>query len=109
MAGASAGGVCGPRRQGGRGAPRCPPRRQPRRRVFLGSIDGKAIGYISYAPVWGSRPGWLHDLSRRRADVPPGVMEAINSTAMETFRGEGAAWLHFGFTPFVGLDRTVAM
>lgn len=74
------------------------------RRLFVGRIDGELAGYISYSPAYGSRPGWLHDLSRRRPDAPPGVMEAINSAAIDTFRAEGAPWLHFGFTPFTGLD-----
>ncbi|HET9139823.1 DUF2156 domain-containing protein [Actinophytocola sp.] len=77
---------------------------QPHRRLFVGLIDGALAGYISYSPVYGSRPGWLHDLSRRRADGPPGIMEAINKTAIDTFTAEGAGWLHFGFTPFTGLD-----
>lgn len=74
------------------------------RRLFVGRIDGAAIGYISYSPVHGSRPGWLHDLTRRRREAPPGVMEAINAAAVGTLTGEGAQWLHLGFTPFVGLD-----
>jgi len=77
---------------------------QPHRRLFVGLLDGNLAGYISYSPVYGSRPGWLHDLSRRLPDGPPGIMEAINKTAIETFQMEGAAWLHFGFTPFTGLD-----
>jgi lysylphosphatidylglycerol synthetase-like protein (DUF2156 family) len=32
------------------------------------------------------------------------VMEIINSFAIDRFREEGVAWLHFGFTPFTGLD-----
>ncbi|MCS0638356.1 DUF2156 domain-containing protein [Streptomyces sp. LP05-1] len=76
---------------------------QPHRRLLLGRLAGEPIGYISYSPAYGSHPGWLHDLSRRRATAPPGVMEAINLHAMETFRDEGAEWLHFGFTPFTGL------
>jgi lysylphosphatidylglycerol synthetase-like protein (DUF2156 family) len=77
---------------------------QRHRRLFVGRIDGTAVGYITYSPVYGSRPGWLHDLSRRLPDAPPGVMEALNATAMERFVGDGAGWLHFGFTPFTGLD-----
>ncbi|NGO66849.1 bifunctional lysylphosphatidylglycerol flippase/synthetase MprF [Streptomyces boncukensis] len=77
---------------------------QPHRRLFLGLIGDELAGYISYSPVYGSRAGWLHDLSRRRPDGPPGVAEAVNSHAIEVFRGEGAGWLHFGFTPFTGLD-----
>ncbi|MDX3454690.1 DUF2156 domain-containing protein [Streptomyces sp. ME02-8801-2C] len=77
---------------------------QKHQRVFTGSLDGRIVGYISYSPAFGSRPGWLHDLSRRRTDAPPGTMELINSTAIERMRAEGDQWLHFGFTPFVGLD-----
>ncbi|ARZ66983.1 hypothetical protein SMD11_1322 [Streptomyces albireticuli] len=76
----------------------------PSRRLFVGRIEGAAVGYISYSPVYGTRPGWLHDLTRRRREAPPGVMEAINATAVEAFSAEGAPWLHLGFTPFVGLD-----
>ncbi|GHJ43226.1 hypothetical protein Cs7R123_05680 [Catellatospora sp. TT07R-123] len=74
------------------------------RRLFVGRLDGQTIGYITYSPVYGSRPGWLHDLTRRHPDAPPGVMETINSTAITALRAEGCAWLHLGFTPFVGLD-----
>lgn len=77
---------------------------QPLRKLFVGKIDGTAVGYVSYAPAYGSRPGWLHDLSRRLPDCPPGVMEAINSHAIDHVRELGASWLHFGFTPFTGLD-----
>lgn len=77
---------------------------QPHRRLFLGSIDGTPVGYISYSPVYGTRPGWLHDLSRRRSHEPPGVMEAINKAAIDAFSAEGAGWLHFGFTPFTALS-----
>lgn len=79
---------------------------QRHRRLFLGRIAGEPIGYISYSPVYGSRSGWMHDLSRRLPDGPPGVMEAINAAAIETFREEGVPWLHFGFTPFTGLSET---
>lgn len=77
---------------------------QPLRTLLVGRIGGRPVAYISYAPVYGSRPGWLHDLSRRLPDCPPGVMEAINARAVEHFRSLGAPWLHFGFTPFTGLD-----
>jgi lysylphosphatidylglycerol synthetase-like protein (DUF2156 family) len=76
---------------------------QEHRRLFVGLIEGELAGYISYSPVYGSRAGWMHDLSRRIPDGVPGVMEAINRTAIETFAGEGVAWLHFGFTPFTSL------
>jgi lysylphosphatidylglycerol synthetase-like protein (DUF2156 family) len=77
---------------------------QRHRRLFVGEVEGKVVAYISYCPAYGSRPGWLHDLSRRLPDLMPGAMEAINATALEQFAAEGAQWLHFGFTPFTGLD-----
>ncbi len=77
---------------------------QPARRLFVGTIDDELAGYVSYSPAYGSRSGWLHDLSRRVPGGTPGIMEAVNATAMATFHGEGARWLHFGFTPFTGLS-----
>ncbi|MFF9908904.1 bifunctional lysylphosphatidylglycerol flippase/synthetase MprF [Streptomyces olivaceus] len=77
---------------------------QRHRRLFVGTIDSRPVGYISYSPVYGSRAGWMHDLSRRIPDGTPGLMEAINSHVIEVLRAEGAQWLHFGFTPFTGLD-----
>jgi len=76
---------------------------QQLRRLFIGVNGSRLIGYISYSPVYGSRPGWMHDLSRRQPDSPPGVMEAINHAAIEKFRAEGVPWLHFGFTPYTSL------
>ncbi|OIK06102.1 DUF2156 domain-containing protein [Streptomyces monashensis] len=79
---------------------------QAHRRLFVGTIDGAPVAYISYSPVYGSRAGWMHDLSRRIPEGSPGLMEAINAHAIEVFRAEGVAWLHFGFTPFTGLDAS---
>ncbi|TCO62873.1 uncharacterized protein DUF2156 [Actinocrispum wychmicini] len=76
---------------------------QSLRRLFVAERDGELIGYISYAPVFGSRHGWMHDLSRRIPEAPPGVMEAVNKAAIDTFMAEGVPWLHFGFTPFTSL------
>jgi lysylphosphatidylglycerol synthetase-like protein (DUF2156 family) len=82
---------------------------QQHRRLFVGTIDGTLAGYISYSPVYGTRPGWMHDLSRRIPGKLPGIMEAINKTAIDTYIGEGIDWLHFGFTPFAGLDDTMEL
>ncbi|MFJ9343583.1 DUF2156 domain-containing protein [Streptomyces sp. NPDC101733] len=77
---------------------------QSERRLFVGTIEGAPVAYISYSPVYGSRAGWMHDLSRRIPEGSPGLMEAVNAHAIEVFREEGVEWLHFGFTPFTGLD-----
>ena len=71
------------------------------RRIFV-TLDpsGTAIGFITYVPVWGQRPGYLHDLTRRLPDAPVGVMELCNATAIECFQKEGVKYLHVGFTPF---------
>jgi lysylphosphatidylglycerol synthetase-like protein (DUF2156 family) len=73
------------------------------RRIFL-VLDGeeKPVAFVSYVPVWGhERPGYLHDLTRRVPDVPPGAMELCNAEAIDRFRAEGVQYLHFGFTPFI--------
>ncbi|WP_181797792.1 DUF2156 domain-containing protein [Streptomyces sp. WELS2] len=77
---------------------------QELRRLFVATREGRLVGYISYSPVYGPQAGWMHDLSRRRPDSGPGVMEAVNKAAIEVFRTEGVRWLHFGFTPFTSLD-----
>jgi lysylphosphatidylglycerol synthetase-like protein (DUF2156 family) len=82
---------------------------QKHRRLFAATVEGRLVAYITYSPVYGSRPGWLHDLSRRLPGGTPGVMEAINRTAIEAFRREGVRWLHFGFTPFTGLDDSLEL
>lgn len=75
---------------------------QVERRIFVArGRAGRLAGFITYVPVWGARAGYLHDLSRRAPDAPVGVMEIINATAIERFRQEQVAYLHFGFTPFV--------
>ncbi|WP_217554513.1 bifunctional lysylphosphatidylglycerol flippase/synthetase MprF [Streptomyces sp. GbtcB6] len=74
------------------------------RRLFVATREEELVGYISYSPVHGPQAGWMHDLSRRRPDAGPGVMEAVNKAAIEVFRAEGVRWLHFGFTPFTSLD-----
>lgn len=75
------------------------------RRLFVGMRAGRVVGFISYVPAFGRAQGWMHDLSRRMPDAPPGVMELINATAMERFVSEGAPRLHFGLTPFLGVDE----
>lgn len=77
----------------------------PLRRLFLATdASGGCLAYISFSPVYGSTAGWLHDLSRRRPDAPPGTMELVLVTAIERFREEGAGHLHFGLTPFTSLS-----
>jgi lysylphosphatidylglycerol synthetase-like protein (DUF2156 family) len=75
------------------------------RRTFVALRGERVEGFVTYVPAWGKRPGFLHDLSRRRPDAAPGVMELVNATAIERFQEEGVPFLHFGFTPFVGLGE----
>jgi lysylphosphatidylglycerol synthetase-like protein (DUF2156 family) len=78
---------------------------QPRRRLFVATDEaGTPLGYVSFSPVYGRQPGWLHDLSRRRPDAPPGVLELIVTTAVQALAAERAPYLHFGFTPFTHLS-----
>jgi lysylphosphatidylglycerol synthetase-like protein (DUF2156 family) len=72
------------------------------RRTFVAvDREGSAVAFVTYVPAWGDRPGYLHDLSRRRPDAPPGVMELINAFAMRRMQEEGVTYLHFGFAPLV--------
>lgn len=74
----------------------------PDRRVFtVVDAQGAMVGFITYVPAFGARPGWLHDLTRRVPNAPVGCMELCNQVAMERLASEGAQWLHFGFTPFL--------
>jgi len=74
----------------------------PRRRVFVAlDRDDQPVAFITYVPVWGSRPGLLHDLTRRAPDSPAGAMELINATALARFQAEEVPYLHFGLTPFI--------
>lgn len=75
---------------------------EAQRRVFV-ALDpqDRVRGFITYVPAYGSRPGYLHDLTRRAEDAPPGTMELINAEALARLAAEGATYLHFGFTPFV--------
>jgi lysylphosphatidylglycerol synthetase-like protein (DUF2156 family) len=72
------------------------------RRIFV-VIDraGQPQAFVTYVPVWGSRPGVLHDLTRKRPTAPVGALELCNSFAMERFMAESVPCLHFGFTPFI--------
>ena len=77
---------------------------QGSRRLFVACWQGSVVGYVSYSPVFGDRPGWLYDLTRRRPDAPPGVIEHIFFEAAQRLAADGAEWMHLGLTPFVGLD-----
>lgn len=77
----------------------------PHRRLFTARHAGRTVGYVSYSPVFGERPGWLYDLTRRLPDAPPGTVELVFATALRRFQDEDCAWLHLGFTPFVQLRR----
>src|SRR4051794_24330050 len=78
---------------------------QQRRRLFVARDEtGQVVAYVSFCPTYGARGGWLHDLSRRRPDAPPGALELIVVSAVEAFQREGALFLHFGLTPFTSLS-----
>jgi lysylphosphatidylglycerol synthetase-like protein (DUF2156 family) len=79
------------------------------RRIFVVSDPaGRPQAFISYVPVWGARPGVLHDLTRKTPDAAVGALELCNAFALDRFRAEGVAHLHFGFTPFIVDERAGA-
>jgi lysylphosphatidylglycerol synthetase-like protein (DUF2156 family) len=72
------------------------------RRIFVVSDAADAWqAFISYVPVWGGRPGVLHDLTRKTPGAAVGALELCNAFALERFAAEGIQYLHFGFTPFI--------
>lgn len=73
------------------------------RRIFVALRERVPVAYILYTASFGRYAGWMHDLSRRMPDAPAGVMELINSRAIEIFKAEGAPMLNFGFTPLTSL------
>jgi phosphatidylglycerol lysyltransferase len=73
------------------------------RRTFVAMKDERLLAFVTYVPAWGELGGVLHDLSRRVPDAPPGVMELVNTTAIDRFKAEGLRHLNFGLTPFVGV------
>lgn len=75
------------------------------RRLFVASEGGRPVAYATCSPAFGSLPGWLYDLTRRRPDAPIGTMELLFVTAVERLREGGSAWLHLGLTPMARLDR----
>jgi lysylphosphatidylglycerol synthetase-like protein (DUF2156 family) len=74
---------------------------RPRRIFMILEPSGRAVGFITYVPAWGTRPGYLHDLTRRLPDAPAGAMELGHAHALARMATEGVEYLHFGFTPFV--------
>ena len=72
------------------------------RRTFVVSDRARQPqAFITYVPVWGTRPGVLHDLTRKRPTAPVGALELCNSFALARFMAEHLDFLHFGFTPFI--------
>ncbi|MFI1171164.1 phosphatidylglycerol lysyltransferase domain-containing protein [Streptomyces melanogenes] len=73
------------------------------RRVFTGRIGDEVVATVTYLPVFGTRPGWLHHTAHRAPGAPRGALEAVGLEAVRVFAAEEAQWLHLGFTPFAEL------
>jgi lysylphosphatidylglycerol synthetase-like protein (DUF2156 family) len=73
-------------------------------RCFAALRGEEVIAFITYVPCYGRFTGYMHDLTRKKPDCPPGTLEAVNLCAIEAFRAEGIGYLSFGFTPLVGIE-----
>lgn len=76
-------------------------------RLFIASLDDNVLAYIVYTRTYGKTSGWFHNLSRKVADAPNGIMQLVNQTAINQFKEENnGTFLHFGFTPLVEFENT---
>lgn len=71
--------------------------------LVLQSPDGRPVALLTFAPIYGGAGGWSLDLMRRLADTPPGAIEFLLATALQTFRDEGAAVVSLGLSPFASI------
>jgi len=74
------------------------------KRLFIAMYDGKPAAYILYVRTFGTYAGWMHELTRKKSDAVAGIMELINSIAIQTFINENVRYLNFGFTPLTELN-----
>lgn len=56
------------------------------------------VAFLSFAPVYGTPGGWALDLMRRTQTVPPGSMEFLLATALQSFQQEGATVCSLGLS-----------
>ncbi|HVP39749.1 MAG TPA: DUF2156 domain-containing protein [Candidatus Saccharimonadales bacterium] len=63
--------------------------RAPRdRRYFVAEWEGRAMGVVTFVPVYATR-GMVLDVLRRASEAPPGTMEAVIHHALQVFAAEG--------------------
>jgi len=67
--------------------------------LVLQDQDEMPAAFLTFVPVYGPEAGWSLDLMRRREVVPPGTMEFLLATALETFKEEGVEYLVLGLSP----------
>lgn len=68
------------------------------RRLFVASLAGRTVGYLSAAPV-PRRRGWLVEKIVRRPDAPNGTAELLVDTALRTL-ASGAERFTLGLAPW---------
>jgi phosphatidylglycerol lysyltransferase len=68
------------------------------RRVFVGELDGKVVGFIVLSPV-PMRNGWLFEQFPHVPGAPNGTVELMIDTAMRALAADGFDYATLGLSP----------
>jgi phosphatidylglycerol lysyltransferase len=76
-------------------------------RYFYAYLDGAAVGFIFFDPVWqdGRLCGYVPNISRSSANFRQGLWYALMAHALAVFREEGVPYVDLGLVPLqMGAD-----
>jgi phosphatidylglycerol lysyltransferase len=76
-------------------------------RYFYAYLDGVAVGFIFFDPVWqdGRLSGYVPNISRSSANFRQGLWYALMAHALAVFREEGVPYVDLGLVPLqMGAD-----
>ncbi|AGY57574.1 bifunctional lysylphosphatidylglycerol flippase/synthetase MprF [Gloeobacter kilaueensis] len=74
------------------------------RRYFVAEQEGRAIAFLTFAPIY-SRSGMYLDLMRRAADCPPGTMDLLLSEAFVQLAALGYERATMGMAPLANIEQ----
>lgn len=75
------------------------------RRYFVAvDKENNVQGFIVFVPFLGGK-GYYADVTRRRIDAPPGVMESITINAFDAMKKEGVKYGSLGLAPLYNVEN----